>query len=126
MFNTVKRTATVVILILLLLLFTVPSMHLSRYTKDALAHIDAAKQASDAGDLTAVREHVAILQQQTDIEEPILKLFLHHDAVDDLAMAVALVDPEAETDMLTERLAAARGAVEHVESIEVFDWATLL
>lgn len=126
MYNTVKRICTCLIALCLVALFTFPSLYLSRFADEALAAIDAAAQAAEAGDAGTLAVQADRLQQRTEQAARTLRLFLSHDAVDEMALAVRLIDPASEAETLRGALRTARASVEHLRSIELFQWDALL
>ena len=126
MYNTVKRICTCLIILGLLALFFFPSHYLGRFSQEALAAIDAAAEAAEAGDAAALQREAARLQQHTERAAVALRLFLSHDAVDEMALAMRLIDPAADAQTLRGTLRTARAAVEHLRSIEMFQWDALL
>lgn len=126
MFNLVKRIGTCLIALLLVLLFTLPSGYLSRYSDEALRQIAEAEAAAGRGDAEAVRKSVASLQRRTEEAARVLRLFISHDAVDEMAVSVAVIDPAADGAALRESLIVARLSIAHLSGIEVFSWDTLL
>ena len=126
MYNRVKRIGTCLIVLILLLLFTVPSGYLRRFSDEAYRLIDAAEAAAGRDDAEGVRISVASLQQRTAEAARVLRLFISHDAVDDMALAIAVIDPAADRAALKESLIAARLDIAHLSGIEVFSWDTLL
>lgn len=126
MFNTVKRICTCLIALCLIALFTLPSLYLSRFADATIAAIDGAERAVAEGNADALRRQTALLHGRAEQSAGTLRLFLSHDVVDDMALAVALIDPAAEDETLRSTLSAARAAIEHLRSIELFQWDTLL
>ena len=56
----------------------------------------------------------------------VLRLFISHDVVDEMALCVLLVDPDADAASLAASLTSARAALAHLCAIELFEWETLL
>ena len=108
MFNRVKRIATCLTIALLLALFTLPSRYLTRFAGDMEVAFAAAERAAADG---AAR---------------VLRLFISHDVVDEMALAVLLIDPAGQAEDLRAAITSARAAVEHLCAIELFAWETLL
>ncbi len=126
MFNRVKRIGTCLIALILVLLFTLPSGYLSRFSDEAFRLIGEAEAAAGRGDAETARDSVASLQRRTEEAARVLRLFISHDAVDEMALAVAVIDPAADKAALKESLIAARLGIAHLSGIEVFSWDTLL
>lgn len=126
MFNMVKRISTCVIMLILLSLFIFPSLYLSRFAEDALAAIEAMEAAASDGNAHELRIQTDKLHERAEQAADGLRLFICHECVDDMLLAVSLVDPEAERDDLRSALIAARMNIEHLRGIELFEWDTLL
>lgn len=126
MFNRVKRIATCLTIALLLALFTLPSRYLTRFAGDMEVAFAAAERAAADGDAAQLDRQTAFLHERAQRAARVLRLFISHDVVDEMALAVLLIDPAGQTEDLRAAITSARAAVEHLCAIELFAWETLL
>lgn len=126
MFNRVKRIATCLTIALLLALFTLPSRYLTRFAGDMEVAFAAAERAAADGDAAQLDRQTAFLHERAQRAARVLRLFISHDVVDEMALCVLLVDPDADAASLAAALTSARAALAHLCAIELFEWETLL
>lgn len=126
MFNLVKRAAVCLSALLLLALFTLPGRYLTRFSAEMEAGLAAVEEAAAAGDTALARRAAESLHARAPEAARVLRLFISHDVVDEMALCVLLVDPDADAASLAAALTSARAAVAHLCAIELFEWETLL
>lgn len=126
MFNLVKRAAVCLSALLLLALFTLPGRYLTRLSAEMEAGFAAVEEAAAAGDTALARRAAESLHARAPEAARVLRLFISHDVVDEMALCVLLVDPDADAASLAAALTSARAAVAHLCAIELFEWETLL
>ncbi len=126
MFNLVKRAAVCLSALLLLALFTLPGRYLTRFSAEMEAGFAAVEEAAAAGDTALARRAAESLHARAPEAARVLRLFISHDVVDEMALCVLLVDPDADAASLAAALISARAAVAHLCAIELFEWETLL
>lgn len=126
MFNLVKRAAVCLSALLLLALFTLPGRYLTRFSAEMEAGLAAVEEAAAAGDTALARRAAESLHARAPEAARVLRLFISHDVVDEMALCVLLVDPDADAASLAAALISARAAVAHLCAIELFEWETLL
>lgn len=126
MFNLVKRAAVCLSALLLLALFTLPGRYLTRFSAEMEAGFAAVEEAATAGDTALARRAAESLHARAPEAARVLRLFISHDVVDEMALCVLLVDPDADAASLAAALTSARAAVAHLCAIELFEWETLL
>lgn len=126
MFNLVKRAAVCLSALLLLALFTLPGRYLTRFSAEMEAGFAAVEEAAAAGDTALARRAAESLHARAPEAARVLRLFISHDVVDEMALCVLLVDPDADTASLAAALTSARAALAHLCAIELFEWETLL
>ncbi|HIU93822.1 MAG TPA: hypothetical protein IAD24_01565 [Candidatus Aphodomorpha intestinavium] len=126
MFNLVKRAAVCLSALLLLALFTLPGRYLTRFSAEMEAGFAAVEEAAAAGDTALARRAAESLHARAPEAARVLRLFISHDVVDEMALCVLLVDPDADAASLAAALTSARAAVAHLCAIELFEWETLL
>ena len=112
MFNLVKRAAVCLSALLLLALFTLPGRYLTRFSAEMEAGFAAVEEAAAAGDTALARRAAESLHARAPEAARVLRLFISHDVVDEMALAAALT--------------SARAALAHLCAIELFEWETLL
>lgn len=126
MFNLVKRAAVCLSALLLLALFTLPGRYLTRFSAEMEAGFAAVEEAAAAGDTALARRAAESLHARAPEAARVLRLFISHDVVDEMALAVLLIDPAGQAEDLRAAITSARAAVEHLCAIELFAWETLL
>ena len=126
MFNLVKRAAVCLSALLLLALFTLPGRYLTRFSAEMEAGFAAVEEAVAAGDTALARRAAESLHARAPEAARVLRLFISHDVVDEMALCVLLVDPDADAASLAAALTSARAALAHLCAIELFEWETLL
>ena len=126
MFNLVKRAAVCLSALLLLALFTLPGRYLTRFSAEMEAGFAAVEEAAAAGDTALARRAAETLHARAPEAARVLRLFISHDVVDEMALCVLLVDPDADAASLAAALTSARAALAHLCAIELFEWETLL
>lgn len=126
MFNLVKRAAVCLSALLLLALFTLPGRYLTRFSAEMEAGFAAVEEAAAAGDTALARRAAESLHARAPEAARVLRLFISHDVVDEMALCVLLVDPDADAASLAAALTNARAALAHLCAIELFEWETLL
>lgn len=126
MFNLVKRAAVCLSALLLLALFTLPGRYLTRFSAEMEAGFAAVEEAAAAGDTALARRAAESLHARAPEAARVLRLFISHDVVDEMALCVLLVDPDADAASLAAALTSARAALVHLCAIELFEWETLL
>lgn len=126
MFNLVKRAAVCLSALLLLALFTLPGRYLTRFSAEMEAGFAAVEEAAAAGDTALARRAAESLHARAPEAARVLRLFISHDVVDEMALCVLLVDPDADAASLAAALISARAALAHLCAIELFEWETLL
>lgn len=126
MFNLVKRAAVCLSALLLLALFTLPGRYLTRFSAEMEAGFAAVVEAAAAGDTALARRAAESLHARAPEAARVLRLFISHDVVDEMALCVLLVDPDADAASLAAALTSARAALAHLCAIELFEWETLL
>lgn len=126
MFNLVKRAAVCLSALLLLALFTLPGRYLTRFSAEMEAGFAAVEEAAAAGDTALARRAAESLHARAPEAARVLRLFVSHDVVDEMALCVLLVDPDADAASLAAALTSARAALAHLCAIELFEWETLL
>ena len=126
MFNLVKRAAVCLSALLLLALFTLPGRYLTRFSAEMEAGFAAVEEAAAAGDTALARRAAESLHARAPEAARELRLFISHDVVDEMALCVLLVDPDADAASLAAALTSARAALAHLCAIELFEWETLL
>lgn len=126
MFNLVKRAAVCLSALLLLALFTLPGRYLTRFSAEMESGFAAVEEAAAAGDTALARRAAESLHARAPEAARVLRLFISHDVVDEMALCVLLVDPDADAASLAAALTSARAAVAHLCAIELFEWETLL
>ncbi len=126
MFNLVKRAAVCLSALLLLALFTLPGRYLTRFSAEMEAGFAAVEEAAAAGDTALARRAAESLHARAPEAARVLRLFISHDVVDEMALCVLLVDPDADAASLAAALTSARAALAHLCAIELFEWETLL
>lgn len=126
MFNLVKRAAVCLSALLLLALFTLPGRYLTRFSAEMEAGLAAVEEAAAAGDTALARRAAESLHARAPEAARVLRLFISHDVVDEMALCVLLVDPDADAASLAAALISARAALAHLCAIELFEWETLL
>lgn len=126
MFNLVKRAAVCLSALLLLALFTLPGRYLTRFSAEMEAGLAAVEEAAAAGDTALARRAAESLHARAPEAARVLRLFISHDVVDEMALCVLLVDPDADAASLAASLTSARAALAHLCAIELFEWETLL
>ena len=126
MFNLVKRAAVCLSALLLLALFTLPGRYLTRFSAEMEAGFAAVEEAAAAGDAALARRAAESLHARAPEAARVLRLFISHDVVDEMALCVLLVDPDADAASLAAALISARAAVAHLCAIDLFEWETLL
>ncbi len=126
MFNLVKRAAVCLSALLLLALFTLPGRYLTRFSAEMEAGLAAVEEAAAAGDTALARRAAESLHARAPEAARVLRLFISHDVVDEMALCVLLVDPDADAASLAAALTSARAALAHLCAIELFEWETLL
>lgn len=126
MFNLVKRAAVCLSALLLLALFTLPGRYLTRFSAEMEAGFAAVEEAAAADDTALARRAAESLHARAPEAARVLRLFISHDVVDEMALCVLLVDPDADAASLAAALTSARAALAHLCAIELFEWETLL
>ena len=126
MFNLVKRAAVCLSALLLLALFTLPGRYLTRFSAEMEAGFAAVEEAAAAGDTALARRAAESLHARAPEAARVLRLFISHEVVDEMALCVLLVDPDADAASLAAALTSARAALAHLCAIELFEWETLL
>ena len=126
MFNLVKRAAVCLSALLLLALFTLLGRYLTRFSAEMEAGFAAVEEAAAAGDTALARRTAESLHARAPEAARVLRLFISHDVVDEMALCVLLVDPDADAASLAAALTSARAALAHLCAIELFEWETLL
>ena len=126
MFNLVKRAAVCLSALLLLALFTLPGRYLTRFSAEMEAGFAAVEEAAAAGDTALARRAAESLHARAPEAARVLRLFISHDVVDEMALCVLLVDPDADAASLAAAPTSARAALAHLCAIELFEWETLL
>ena len=86
----------------------------------------AVEEAAAAGDTALARRAAESLHARAPEAARVLRLFISHDVVDEMALCVLLVDPDADAASLAAALTSARAALAHLCAIELFEWETLL
>jgi len=124
-FNRVRRAANLCIIALLLLLFFVPERYLARTADTLTQKLVLAETAAEQNDIAAAQAALTDLHSYAERTVPPLKLFMTHDGVDALILAIAAAAPMEERSDILSAAAGIRAGVEQLREIECFSWKAL-
>ena len=125
-FNRVRGIAVTVSAVLMAFLFVVPPLYLTRVTDRLDAAVTRAEQGlavgDDAGVQGAMNELCAIMEENSVT----LEMFLNHNSVDALVLAVEAARPLNDPENLRAALAGIRAGMDVLKSIEIFSLSGVL
>lgn len=125
-FNRFRRAANLVIAALLLFLFFVPEQYLARTAEVLIEQLDTAEAAAQREDIAGAQASLAALQRYAEQAVPPFKLFMNHEGVDALILAIAAAAPMQEREDILSAAAGIRAGIEQLREIECFSLKALL
>jgi len=125
-FNRFRRAANLVIIALLLFLFVVPEQYLSRTADTLTAKLDSAQSAAESGNIPAAQAVLSELKRHAERTLPPLKLFMNHEGVDALVLAIAAAAPMEDRSDILSAAAGIRAGIDQLREIECFSIKALL
>ncbi len=122
-FRIVNKITTIVVLLFLVFVFTVPSHYQRQVTAAIREKAQAAEIAVVSGDIKSAQESIESIANIYETKGSALRLFLHHENLDDMETCIQTAKDLAaigELDNLVGALQTIIGISNHFDAIEGF------
>ncbi|MDD3401588.1 MAG: DUF4363 family protein [Eubacteriales bacterium] len=128
-FVIIQRTCTILFVLFLVFIFIFPSYYIKTTCIDVSAHIDAALEAAQNGDLTTAHEQTVVLGSILDKRVQKIKWFVNHSIVNEVILEANLANESAlenDQNAVIAALIALQNSLDVLSEIELFDGNNIL
>lgn len=122
-FRIVNTITTIAVILFLIFVFTVPGHYQRQVTAAIREKAQAAESAVISGDIKSAQENIESMAGIYETKGSALRLFLHHENLDDMEMSIQTAKDLAaigESDNLVSVLQNIIGITNHFDAIEGF------